>query len=164
MLKSKGKTNNKEQKKALAEAKLFTISRPYGYLPSEVNETIFKYNKVVEKQKELIFSLKDELSTVKEENAELEQEIRNLQFQLNFVHVDSVSEIQEDAIKDRFERNILGNVDESTEKKEKPKKKIGKMGMLSQARDDLKNSNGSVKEEEAEIKVDDGVIDFNNFL
>ena len=168
------KTSNKEQKKALSQAKLFQVSRPYGYLISEVNETIFKYNNIVQKQKEMIFQLKNELSIAKEENAELEAEIRNLQLQLNFVQVDPVSAIQENAIKENFEKNVLGMEDKEDDdidvglelpkvKSNKQRAKINKKDMLDKAKESLKKD-GKADNEEPDIDITEGIIDFSQFL
>jgi hypothetical protein len=86
--------------------KLFPISKPYGYEPRTVEETIDKYNALILKQKNIIIKMKNENAALKNEINNLESELKNMQMELSFADIPSVNDIQESYIIDRFERNI----------------------------------------------------------
>lgn len=86
--------------------KLFPISKPYGYEPKTVEETIDKYNALILKQKNIIIKMKNENAALKNEINNLETELRNMQLELSFADIPSVNDIQESYIIDRFEKNM----------------------------------------------------------
>lgn len=88
------------------EGKLFPISKPFGYSPKHVEAAIGKYTEVIEQQKHTINNLKEQLIYVKNEKEKLENEFRAIQMQLNFVSIPSVSDIQENYIKEKFDKKF----------------------------------------------------------
>lgn len=86
--------------------KLFPVSKPWGYSPAHVEEAINGYTTVIENQKVAISKLKEEISFYKNRYDQLDTEYKNLQLQLNFVSVPSMSEIQEDYIQGKFKEKF----------------------------------------------------------
>lgn len=114
-------SKNKQQKTATPDLsqKLFPISTPYGYNPEDVEKAIREFQETVSKQQEYIHKLKESIIIQKERNEKLEQELRNVQFQLNFASVPSVNEIQEEYIKERFDKQFNNNEKEEEIKETK---------------------------------------------
>lgn len=99
--------------------KLFPISKPYGYSPQAVEETIEEYNELILKQKNIIIKMKNENSSLKNEINNLESELKNLQLELSFTDIPSVNDIQEEYIIKKFETNIGSQQEQSTQAAQK---------------------------------------------
>lgn len=96
--------SNSNKKETYNCAKFFSISRPWGYNPQEVDPAITKYNNLLAKQKGIIIKLKEENTSLKNEIQSLENELRDMQMQLSFATIPSVNSIQEEYILNEFDK------------------------------------------------------------
>lgn len=124
-----GKTQKKPQSPENydLEEKLFPISKPWGYSPRHVSEAIMHYNQVIDSQNAAIAKLKEALARERNEKKKIDKELKNLQLQLNFVSVPTMSDIQEEYIQNQFEDQFgTGPRDEAPA----PKKATSKASLL----------------------------------